>query len=97
MATLTTPYYNQNTDIDATGEKLIGDNTCAVTFGTVIKALPGNSGVVYISLTNEVVTTVGYPLSAGQEMTVSRAEAKDAGDIYIIASAANQGAAYRLV
>ena len=97
MAVLVTPYYNQNTNIDQTAIPLIGANTAQVNYGTVIKALPGNSGVIYIGLSDDVTASTGYPLSAGQEMTVSRAEAEDAEDIYVIGSADNQGAAYRIV
>lgn len=97
MAVLTAPYYGQNTDIDATAEELLGGDTCAFRSAVVIKALPGNSGVIYVGLSNAVTATNGYPLSAGQEMLVSPAEVSDAGGIFVIGSAANQGAAFRIV
>lgn len=97
MAVLTAPYYGQNTNIDQTAIQLIGDNTAHVNYGTVIKALPGNAGIIYIGLNDDVTTSTGWPLSAGQEMNVSPAEVNNAGSIYIIASADNQGAAFRIV
>lgn len=97
MATLLAPYYGQNTDIDAAAEELLGGDTCAFRSAVVIKAHPSNSGIVYVGLSNAVTATNGYPLSAGQEMLVSPAEVADAGDIFVIGSAANQIAAFRIV
>ena len=96
MATLIAPQYGQNTDIDATAERLTLDNI-RPTFGIQIKALAANTDKVYIGYDNNVLATTGYQLSAGQEMFISLAEVQDAYDVWLIGGAANQGVCWRVV
>lgn len=95
-----TPFVGQNTDVDAAAEVLIGTATL-VAYGIRIKALPGNTGVVYVGLDNTVSATTGYPLSASEECAFDAAwiprnsnNVPDANAIYVIGSAANQGVSY---
>lgn len=87
--------YGQTASSTSAGA-LVGAAT-PVHYGTTIKALPGNSGVVYVGLSNAVTTSTGYPLSAGDEMFVSKSEAADASLIFIIAATGTPGVAYRAV
>lgn len=96
MAVLQVPQYGQNADVDATAEALTAD-TIKVTFGTFIKALAANTDNVFVGLSDAVTTGTGYQLDAGQEMFVSKAECPDAGLIYVIGGAANQGVCWRAI
>lgn len=92
-------FVGQNTDVDASAEALTSSTVCQSV--VTIKALPGNSNVVYVGLADTVSATTGFPLSAGQEMTVGAAwfraaadSQSDLADIYVIGGAANQGVAF---
>ena len=57
---------------------------------TVIKALSTNTGRVFIGVSNGVLTTTGFELSAGESIAVPVAEAANASGIWAIGSAASQ-------
>jgi hypothetical protein len=96
MAVLQVPQYGQNTDVDGTAEVLTAD-TINVTYGTVIKALSANTDKVYVGYDGGVTVATGWQLSAGEEVFVSKAEVPNAGAIYVIGGAANQGVCWRAV
>ena len=97
MATLAAPQYDQTTSIDHTEAQRLTTDNIVPSYGIQIKALAANTGKVYVGYDNDVVTTTGYELSAGQEVFISLAEVQDAYNVWIIASAASQGVCWRVV
>lgn len=59
--------------------------------GIKIKALPGNSGVIYVGFNSGVTTSNGYPLQAGSEVTINM---EDPSVIYVISGDTSQGVAW---
>lgn len=96
---MATGFLGQNADVDAAAEALAASTL--VRSYVRIKALPANSGVVYVGLSDQVSAATGYPLSAGQELTLDVGVFRVAGEltgdlanVYVIGSAANQAVGY---
>jgi hypothetical protein len=85
--------HGSNRDVDTTAEQL--STTVLVTRnlrnGITIKADASNAGIVYVGNSDvtagNAAATDGFPLSAGNEVTIHVARL---ADIYVIASQANQ-------
>jgi hypothetical protein len=91
--------YSQNTDIDTAAEPL--GTTAIVKTGVRIKALASNTGKIYVGNSDAVTATTGYELAAGQAeafdvgwFNAGPGQYGDIADIYVIGSAANQGACF---
>lgn len=82
--------HGQNTDIDSGADEQIVVATNAATRGVVIKAMPENTGIIYIGLSG-VTSTTGFPLEAGETVTIP---VDDADKIYALASIDNQALAW---
>lgn len=95
------PGYGQNTDVDASAEKLSPTEVLVKT-GVRIKALAANStGIVYVGNDNSVTSSNGYPLGAGEECSfdvgwfnTQPGGSGDLQDIYVIGSTTNLGVAF---
>lgn len=59
--------------------------------GVTIKALPGNSGIVYVGSSSSVSTSNGYPLAAGDEKFIA---CDDLNLIWFYGSVASQEIRY---
>ena len=77
-----------NRDVDTTAEQ---GPSIAAKFGVTVRAAPGNSGVVYVGSSDVTAGTTdatdGFPLQAGESITVPVA---NANQLYVIGGAANQ-------
>jgi hypothetical protein len=95
MATLYVPQLGQNADIDSgAAEPLTADNII-IKYGVSIRALAGNSGVVYLNWLDTATSSNGYQLAAGQEILLTPAEVQDVNDISIIGGSDNQAVCWR--
>lgn len=90
--------YNQTIGVGSvTPTRLVAAKT-PVSYGTIIKALSGNgANLVYVQPASNVTAGTGWELAAGAEMLVSRAEASDASQLYIISGAGTLGVCWRAV
>jgi hypothetical protein len=95
--TTTTFDHGLNSDIDATAEQIVTTSKPA-TRGVIIKAHKDNTGTVFVGnsdvTANGTDATDGFPLEAGESVTV---EASNANLVYVIGSAANQKAYWLVV
>lgn len=73
----------------------VGSTSTPLAHGVAIKALPGNTGTVFVGFASGVTngttgaaTTDGWPLAAGEELDP---ELADLFDLWLIGSAAGQG------
>lgn len=82
--------HGQNTDIDSSADEQIVVGSNPAVKGVIVKALPGNTGIVYVGLTG-VTTITGFPLEAGETVTIP---VDDANKVYARADADNQGVAW---
>jgi hypothetical protein len=82
--------HGSNRDVDATAEQITTSSITAK-FGVLVRAAPGNSGVVYIGNSDVTAGTTdatdGMPLQAGESVLV---KVDNANKVYAIGSAANQ-------
>lgn len=86
----TTFAHGQNTDIDiAAAEQVVVASTPSK-HGVIVKALPGNTGTLYVGLVG-VTTSTGFPLQAGDTLTIP---VDDANKIYAATDTDNQGIAW---
>lgn len=98
-------FHGQNTSVTGSAAALAASTL--VKTGVCIKALPGNSQVVYVGLSNSVTSSTGFPLSAGESMsfdvswfraaetaTGGLAASGDLANVYVIAASGTQGLAY---
>lgn len=86
--------YGQNATITGTPSQLTATAT-PVKYGTLIKALSGNAASVWVQPASGVTTGTGWELAAGDEMMVSRDEAADASQIYVVATSGTLGVCFR--
>lgn len=83
----------QNADIDQVAEVVVASGEATA---VDVKALPGNTGVVYVTFDGTTPTPAnGYPLSASESTGWMPVKDNDLANIKVIASADNQGVAYR--
>lgn len=59
--------------------------------GVTIKALAGNSDVVYVGASNAVASTTGYPLAAGEQVFIA---VDDLSLVWLIGGASGQEIRY---
>lgn len=77
----------QNTDVDTGSENLVvGSGSNPAKHGVIVKALPSNTGTIYVGLTG-VTTTTGFPLEAGDHLVLP---IDDANKIFVASSVNNQ-------
>jgi len=89
--------HGANGDVDTTAEQLI-TTSVAPSIGIIVKASNANTGIIYIGNSNVTAgtndATDGFELNAGESLMV---EARDADEIYVIASAVNQRVSFLVV
>lgn len=83
---------SQNTDVDTAAEALASSTLATA---VELKALPGNTAVVYYRTNGTASTTTGFPLSAGESTGWMPVPGNDLANISVIGASANQGIAYR--
>lgn len=83
----------QNTDIDTTAEAL-ADSTVSGHAGILIKALLTNTATIFVGPSG-VATTTGFELSPGESLQYD--PNVPAADIFVIASANDQKACWKVV
>lgn len=83
--------HGQNTDVDLGAAEQIVVASNPATTGVIVKALPGNLGILYVGNDNTVTTATGFPLESGETITL---EVDDANKIWVIADIDNQGLAW---
>ena len=93
--TLQAFYTGGNSDVDATAEALTTRDV-PLRKGIVVKAAAANSGIVYVGPSSSVTadsdaTTGGFPLSAGDSVTI---EVNNANLVYCIGSVTNQAVSW---
>lgn len=81
----------QNTDVDQVAEALASSTTAKA---VLIKALEGNTGVVYVNFSTTATTANGFPLGAGDDTGWIPVHKNNLNNISLIASADNQAVAY---
>lgn len=86
----TTFAHGQNTDIDSGAAEQVVVASTPSKHGVLVKAMPGNTGNVFVGLVG-VTTATGFPLDAGESLMVP---VDDANKIYVIGSADNQAIAW---
>jgi hypothetical protein len=82
--------HGSNRDVDATAEQ-ITTTSVVPKFGILVRAAPGNSGVVYVGNSDVTAGTTdatdGMPLQAGESVLI---KIDNVNKIYVIGSAVNQ-------
>ncbi len=82
--------HGQNTDIDSGADEQIVVASNPAAHGVVVKAMPANTGILYIGIVG-VTSTTGFPLEAGENITIP---VDNANKIYARASVDNQALAW---
>lgn len=86
--------------VGGTGQRTVGTSAVALVASSVpaiavmIKALPGNAGVVYANPTATATDSNGFPLSASEAVGWLPVPGNDLANISVIASEADQGVAF---
>lgn len=88
------PFFGQNVSVTTVTTGALTTASNPVNSYVVVKALPGNTQVVYVSTATQVTTTNGWPLSAGQERQFDRGVVTDAASLYVTAAATTAGVAF---
>ena len=89
--------HGANGDVDTTAEQLV-TSSIAPSIGILVNASGTNTGIIYVG--NSDVTaggtdaTDGFELDAGESLMI---EGRDADEIYVIASVANQRVSYIVI
>lgn len=82
--------HGQNTDIDSGADEQIVVASNPACNGVLVKAMPLNTGIVYVGLVG-VTTVTGYPLEGGDTVTIP---VDDANKVYAITDVDNQAVAW---
>ena len=82
--------YGQQTVEQGTATKIIDGSTLLLKSGINIKSLQTNTALVFVG-SSGVMTTSGYPLSAGEELFL---EVDDASKVFTISSSEGQTACW---
>lgn len=83
----------QNPDIDiaAPEQVVVGGGSHPANHGVIVKALPTNTGTVYVGDSAGVTTATGFPLEAGETVSIP---VDDADKVWVATDTDNQGVAW---
>lgn len=82
--------HGQNTDIDSGAAEQVVAASNPAAQGVLVKAMPNNTGTIYIGIVG-VTTVTGFPLEAGESITLP---VDNANKVYAIADIDNQAVAW---
>ena len=86
-----------NSDVDTSAEQLTTENI-STSIGILVKASSSNTGIIYVGGSDVTAGTTdatdGFELDAGESLFL---EGRNANEIYVIASIANQRVSYIVI
>ncbi len=82
--------HGQNSDVDTGSDEQVVVASNPSKHGVIVKAMPSNTGNIYVGGFG-VTTSTGFPLDAGESLTIP---VDDANKVYVIADQNNQAVAW---
>ena len=89
MPATSVPFADQLT-VGATAVRYTS-SSLVMQMGVTIKAKAGNTGKVHVGFSDQVTTSTGFELSAGEALHLERTKCPDLTNLWFIATGASQG------